>query len=163
MKKFLTAAAACMLCGSVYAGDVPPDYPAQVNAPNTLDQQIERIHLNYEDVRAKQEARLKAQRAAEAKEEARRAANARAAAAERAKKNAKIEERRDESAELDLELKRLKVREAQSNLRVIERTNEERAKRAGDAVDADIESRRAEAQMRRTEREAIRVERSSRD
>lgn len=130
-------------------GTVPPDYPAQLD--RSMDSQIEAVRLNYEDVKAKAEAKLAAEKAAtekaKAKEAARKAAAAKKLAAKKAvqekkaaERAAKLEKRADESAELDLELKRLKVREATAETKVKEAISEEQIKRAGDIVDAKLKT-----------------------
>lgn len=130
-------------------GTVPPDYPAQLD--RSMDSQIESVRLNYEDVKAKAEAKLAAEKAAaekaKAKEAARKAAAAKKLAAKKAaqekeakERAAKLEKRADENAELDLELKRLKVREATANTKVKEAISEEQIKRAGDIVDAKLKA-----------------------
>ena len=130
-------------------GTVPPDYPAQLD--RSMDSQIEAVRLNYEDVKAKAEAKLAAEKAAtekaKAKEAARKAAAAKRLAAKKAaqekkaaERAAKLEKRADESAELDLELKRLKVREATAEAKVKEAISEEQIKRAGDIVDAKLKT-----------------------
>lgn len=130
-------------------GTVPPDYPAQLD--RSMDSQIEAVRLNYEDVKAKAEAKLAAEKAAaekaKAKEAARKAAAAKRLAAKKAaqekkaaERAAKLEKRADESAELDLELKRLKVREATAETKVKEAISEEQIKRAGDIVDAKLKT-----------------------
>lgn len=130
-------------------GTVPPDYPAQLD--RSMDSQIEAVRQNYEDVKAKTEAKLAAEKAAaekaKAKEAARKAAVAKKLAAQKAaekkkadERAAKLEKRADESAELDLELKRLKVREATAETKVKEAVSEEQIKRAGDIVDAKLKA-----------------------
>ena len=104
-------------------GEVPPDYPAQAAQypTNPVDAQIEAVRRNYEDVKARAQLRLDAERrakeereAAQAKAQAREKARARAAAEARAKeaarKAAKQEKFQDEERELELEMKRLDVR-----------------------------------------------------
>lgn len=136
----------------VQTGNVPPDYPAQLN--QSMDSQIEAVRLNYEDVKAKAEKKLAAEKAAkakaQAKAEARKAAAAKKLAAKKAaaekaaaERKAKLEKRSDEAAELDLELKRLKVREATAKTKTTEAISEEEAKRAKDFVDAKLQNMKA--------------------
>ena len=131
----------------VQTGNVPPDYPAQLD--KSMDSQIEAVRLNYEDVKAKAEKKLATEKAAQAKAKAKadaqKAAAAKKLAAKReaaakvaAERKAKLEKRSDEAAELDLELKRLKVREATARTKTAEAISEEEAKRAKDFVDAKL-------------------------
>ena len=136
----------------VQTGNVPPDYPAQLD--KSMDAQIEAVRLNYEDVKAKAEKKLATEKAAQAKAKAKadaqKAAAAKKLAAKReaaakvaAERKAKLEKRSDEAAELDLELKRLKVREATAKTKTTEAISEEEAKRAKDFVDAKLQNIKA--------------------
>ena len=99
MKKILLAASLAAACSMSWAqtGEVPPDYPAQAAQypTNPVDAQIEAVRRNYEDVKARAQLRLDAERrakeereAAQAKAQAREKARARAAAEARAKEAA---------------------------------------------------------------------------
>ena len=90
MKKILLAASLAAACSMSWAqiGEVPPDYPAQAAQypTNPVDAQIEAVRRNYEDVKARAQLRLDAERrakeereAAQAKAQAREKARARAA------------------------------------------------------------------------------------
>ena len=85
MKKILLAASLAAACSMSWAqiGEVPPDYPAQAAQypTNPVDAQIEAVRRNYEDVKARAQLRLDAER--RAKEE-REAAQAKAQAREKA-------------------------------------------------------------------------------
>ena len=86
MKKVLLAAALIATASGVWAqtGTVPPDYPEQQAQyyANPVDAQIEAVRRNYEDVKARAQSRLDAQRRAKA-EAAEREAEAKARARRR--------------------------------------------------------------------------------
>ncbi len=132
-------------------GQVPPDYPEQAAQYqfNSVDAQIEAVRRNYEDVKARAQARLDAERRAEAERAAERAKTlarekqqARAAAEARAKeesrKAAKQEKFRDEQRELELELKRLDVRAKKSDIELKEAINQEKIRRANEIVERQL-------------------------
>ena len=68
MKKILLAASLAAACSMSWAqtGEVPPDYPAQAAQypTNPVDAQIEAVRRNYEDVKARAQLRLDAERRA---------------------------------------------------------------------------------------------------
>ena len=74
MKKILLAASLAAVCsfGWAQTGEVPPDYPAQAAQyqTNPVDAQIEAVRRNYEDVKARAQMRLDAEK--RAKEERKR-------------------------------------------------------------------------------------------
>ena len=68
MKKILLAASLVAVCSFSWAqtGEVPPDYPAQAAQyqTNPADAQIEAVRRNYEDVKARAQLRLAAEKRA---------------------------------------------------------------------------------------------------
>ena len=154
MKKILLAASLAAVCSFAWAqtGEVPPDYPAQAAQyqTNPVDAQIEAVRRNYEDVKARAQMRLDAEKrakeereAAQAKVKARERARAQAAAArakEAARKAAKQEKYQDEERELELEMKRLDVRSKKSDIETKEAINREKARRANEIVERMLES-----------------------
>ena len=152
MKKILLAASLAAVCSFAWAqtGEVPPDYPAQAAQyqTNPVDAQIEAVRRNYEDVKARAQMRLDAEKRAkeerEAKVKARERARAQAAADARAKeaarKAAKQEKYQDEERELELEMKRLDVRSKKSDIETKEAINREKARRANEIVERMLES-----------------------
>lgn len=153
MKKVLLAAALIATASGVWAqtGTVPPDYPEQQAQyyANPVDAQIEAVRRNYEDVKARAQSRLDAQRRAkaeaaerEAEAKARAQARERAAAAARAKetarKAAKEEKYRDQARELELEMRRMDVESKRSDLEVKQAINREKVLRAGEIVEREI-------------------------
>lgn len=153
MKKVLLASVFALNAAVAWgqAGEVPPDYPAQAAQYqlNPVDAQIEAVRRNYEDVKARAQARLDAERRAEAqraaeqarvqareKERARAAAEARAK--EAARKAAKQEKFRDEERELELEMKRLDLRAKKSDIEVQEAVNREKIRRANEIVERQL-------------------------
>ncbi len=147
MKKTLLMLAMLATAPFAIAQTVPPDYPAQQD--RSLEAQIESVRLNYEDVKAKAEQKLAQEKAAaqkaKAQEAARKAAAAKKLAAQKraaqlkAQARAdKLEKRADESAELDLQLKRLKVRQVTAGTEVKEAVAAEKVKRASELVDAEL-------------------------
>ncbi len=168
MKKLLLVAAVLAAAGCStaaqqtqppYQGQVPPDYPAQQAAGtgsyalDPMQAQIENVRRNYEEVRIKAQHELDVRKAAEARKaqaeseararaEASKAAERRAAARERARKQQRDEKYEDEQRALDLELKRLEVRKAQSAVKVQEAVDNRKAERANELVDVYIENQR---------------------
>lgn len=155
MKKILLAASLAAVCsfGWAQTGEVPPDYPAQAAQyqTNPVDAQIEAVRRNYEDVKARAQMRLDAEKrakeereAAQAKVKARERARAQTAADARAKeaarKAAKQEKYQDEERELELEMKRLDVRSKKSDIETKEAINREKARRANEIVERMLES-----------------------
>lgn len=155
MKKILLAASLAAVCSFAWAqtGEVTPDYPAQAAQyqTNPVDAQIEAVRRNYEDVKARAQMRLDAEKrakeereAAQAKVKARERARAQAAADARAKeaarKAAKQEKYQDEERELELEMKRLDVRSKKSDIETKEAINREKARRANEIVERMLES-----------------------
>lgn len=147
MKKTIFMLSLFVCAPLAWSQAVPPDYPAQQN--RSLEAQIESVRLNYEDVKAKAEKKLAKEKAAaekaKAQEAARKAAAAKRLAAQRkaaqlkAQARAdKLEKRADESAELDLQLKRLQVRQAAARTQVQEALSAEKVKRAGEIVDSEL-------------------------
>ena len=150
MKKILLTASLAAACSMSWAqiGEVPPDYPAQAAQypTNPVDAQIEAVRRNYEDVKARAQLRLDAERrakeereAAQAKAQAREKA-AEARAKEAARKAAKQEKFQDEERELELEMKRLDVRSKRSDIETKEAINREKARRANEIVERMLES-----------------------
>ena len=74
MKKILLAASLVAVCSFSWAqtGEVPPDYPAQAAQyqTNPVDAQIEAVRRNYEDVKARAQMRLDAEKRAKEEREA---------------------------------------------------------------------------------------------
>lgn len=128
MKKVLLAAALIATASGVWAqtGTVPPDYPEQQAQyyANPVDAQIEAVRRNYEDVKARAQARERAAAAARAKETARKAA--------------KEEKYRDQARELELEMRRMDVESKRSDLEVKQAINREKVRRAGEIVEREI-------------------------
>ena len=146
MKK-IALIAAMAFCAGVSAQEVPPDF-VQPGGPgvivtNPVDAQIQAVHMNYMDVRAQAEAELQAREAARQKAERARQRAAAAAAKERARKAAKAERRDDEKYEIDIEMKRLQLREMRARVRTTEAQQDVIAKRAQDMVDVKLEQERA--------------------
>lgn len=153
MKKVFFSVSLALVATAALAqsGQVPPDYPdqaAQYQA-NPVDAQIEAVRRNYEDVKARAQARLDAQRRleqqrqeeqakAQAREKARAAAAAQARAKEAARKAAKQEKYQDEQRALDLEMKRLDVRAKKSDIEVKEAINREKIRRANEIVERQM-------------------------
>ena len=147
-----------------YVGVVPPDYPAQQAAgqaaqgayyADPVQAQIEDVRRNYEEVRIKAQQQLDARKAAEAEKaraeseakaraEARQAAARQAAAKEAARKAQRDEKYEDEQRSLDLQLKRLEVRKAESAVKVQEAVDSRKVERADELVDVYIQNQRAE-------------------
>lgn len=151
MKKILLTASLAAACSMSWAqiGEVPPDYPAQAAQypTNPVDAQIEAVRRNYEDVKARAQLRLDAERrakeereAAQAREKARARAAAEARAKEAARKAAKQEKFQDEERELELEMKRLDVRSKRSDIETKEAINREKARRANEIGERMLES-----------------------
>ena len=153
MKKILLTASLAAACSMSWAqiGEVPPDYPAQAAQypTNPVDAQIEAVRRNYEDVKARAQLRLDAERRAKeereaaqakAREKARARAAAEARAKEAARKAAKQEKFQDEERELELEMKRLDVRSKRSDIETKEAINREKARRANEIVERMLES-----------------------
>lgn len=146
MKK-VALVAAMVFCAGVNAQEVPPDF-VQPGGPgvivtNPVDAQIQAVHMNYMDVKAQAEAELQARQAAQRKAAQARQRAAAAAAKERARKAAKAEKRDDEKYELEMEMKRLQLREMRARVRTTEVQQEAIAKRAQDMVDVKLEQERA--------------------
>ena len=74
MKKILLSASLVAVCSFSWAqtGEVPPDYPAQAAQyqTNPVDAQIEAVRRNYEDVKARAQMRLDAEKRAKEEREA---------------------------------------------------------------------------------------------
>ena len=143
MKKILLAASLAAVCSFSWAqtGEVPPDYPAQAAQyqTNPVDAQIEAVRRNYEDVKARAQMRLDAEkRAKEEREAAQAASDSRSKGA--ALKAAKQEKYQDEERELELEMKRLDVRSKKSDIETKEAINREKARRANEIVERMLES-----------------------
>ncbi len=154
MKKLLltmTLTAACSLAWGQNSA-VPPDYAAQATQyqANPVDAQIEAVRRNYEDVKARAQMKLDAERRAQqareeqqaqvrAKEQARARAESAARAKEAARKAAKQEKYQDEERELALELKRLDVRSKTSDIEVKEAVNREKVRRANEIVERELQ------------------------
>ncbi len=148
MKRVFATLLCAALPSAIWAqaeGTVPPDYPAQVEAYNAkpIDAQIEAVRRNYEDVRAKAQARIDARKrveaeAAEEKAKQERRAQAAAAAARKARekeavrKAMKDEKYNEEMRELDLEMKRLDVRSKRSTIEVQEAEDRAKIRRANE-------------------------------
>ena len=147
-----------------YVGSVPADYPAQQNSAqpayyaDPMQAQIEEVRRNYEEVRVKAQQELDARKAAQerqaqldrqarAEADARQAASRRAAAKEAARKAARDEKYEDEQRALNLELKRLEVRKAQSQVKVQEAVDNRKVERADELVDVYIQNQRPAAQQ----------------
>lgn len=147
-----------------YVGVVPPDYPAQQQSTvypgypgyygDPVQQQIEDVRRNYEEVRYKAQQQLDARRAAAAQKakaeaeerartEARQAAARQAAAKEAARKAQREEKYEDEQRALDLQMKRLEVRKAESEVKVQEAVDNKKVERADELVDVYIENQRS--------------------
>lgn len=144
-----------------YVGVVPPDYPAQQQSTaypgyygDPVQQQIEDVRRNYEEVRYKAQQQLDARRAAAAQKvkaeaeerartEARQAAARQAAAKEAARKAQREEKYEDEQRALDLQMKRLEVRKAESEVKVQEAVDSKKVERADELVDVYIENQRS--------------------
>ena len=77
----------------------------------------------------------------------RQAASRRAAAKEAARKAARDEKYEDEQRALNLELKRLEVRKAQSQVKVQEAVDNRKVERADELVDVYIQNQRPAAQQ----------------
>lgn len=148
MKKQLFVLGSLLFVSTAFSQTVPPDYPAQQNP--SLESQIESVRLNYEDVKTKAEQKLAKEKAeaakAKAQQEARKAAAAKklaaqkkAAAQKRAARQEKLERYADESTELDLELKRLQVRQATARTKLDEAATEEQIKRINEVVDIKLQ------------------------
>ena len=154
MKKVMLATLLASAAAAVGAqtGSVPPDYPEQAARyqANPVEAQIEAVRRNYEDVKARAQARLDAQQREQAEraqieaqiklqneKKARAAAQARAK--EAARKAAKEEKSRDEKRPLELEMKRMDVRSKQSDLEVKEAVNREKVRRANEIVERELE------------------------
>lgn len=149
MKK-IALVAAMVFCAGVNAQEVPPDF-VQPGGPGAavmspIDAQIQAVHMNYMDVKAQAEAKLRAREAARLKAEKARKQAAAAAAKERARKAAKAEKRDDENYEIDMEMKRLQLREMRARVRTTEAQQEAIANRAQDMVDVKLEQERAKIQ-----------------
>ena len=153
MKKVLIAVslAIASAAGWAQSASVPPDYPGQAAqySTNPVDAQIEAVRRNYEDVRARAQARLDTERQAEkaeaaakaraqAQERARAQAAAQARAKEAARKAAKQEKYQDEEREIDLEMKRLDLRAKKSDIEVREAINREKVRRANEIVEREF-------------------------
>ncbi len=156
MRKIVVAAALVFSAGAF--AQVPPDYvqPGTVGAPavivaDPVDAQIQAVHMNYMDVQAQAQAELNARQAAQRKAEQAKQRAAAAAAKERARKAAKAEKRDDEKYELDIEMKRLQVREMRARVRTTEAQQEAIANRAQDMVDVKLEQERAKIPVRAAE------------
>ena len=143
MKKILLTASLAAACSMSWAqiGEVPPDYPAQAAQypTNPVDAQIEAVRRNYEDVKARAQLRLDAERRTKEEREAAQA-KAQARAKEAARKAAKQEKFQDEERELELEMKRLDVRSKRSDIETKEAINREKARRANEIVERMLES-----------------------
>lgn len=157
MKKVLLAvlAGAFVLPAWAQSGQVPPDYVDQASRYqlNPVEAQIEAVRRNYEDVKARAQARLdeerraEAQRAAEqakarAAQQARDKQAAQARAKEAARKAAKQEKYQDEERAIELEMKRLDLRAKKSEIEAKEAINREKARRANEIVERELESGR---------------------
>ena len=79
--------------------------------------------------------------------DARQEASRRAAAKEAARKAARDEKYEDEQRALNLELKRLEVRRAQSQVKVQEAVDDRKVQRADEIVDVYIQNQRSGAQQ----------------
>lgn len=149
MRKIALTLALVSVTACCFAQTVPPDYPAQVSG--SIDQQIEMVRQNFNDVQSKAEKKLAREKAAklaaQRKLEAQKAAAQKKLQAQReaARKKAearaeKLERRADEAAELDLEMKRLEVKKAQSKARLEEAVDNEMINRVKEVVDAKLKN-----------------------
>ena len=145
------------------AGSVPPDY-----VMTSSDAQIQAVKANYEDVKARAQAKIDARQKAEAAAAKLRAqqqaaatkkkAQAAAAAAKlRAEKQAKIDKRNDEKAEMQLEMMRLDVEQKKAQVNADVAKSRATADRAKDFVDNQVEEGRARVDQIRAQNEAIRA------
>lgn len=153
MRKVLLVTMLAAAAGSGWAqtASVPPDYPAQASQlqSSPVDAQIEAVRRNYEDVKARAQVRLDAERRAQAErqaqqaqEQAREKARAQAAAEARAKEAArkagKKEAFDDEQRKMQLEMQRLDLRAKQSDIELKEAINREKVRRANEIVEKQL-------------------------